>query len=383
MLTTVESSGTTHARIAQPKRIAFNGFFLLLIMFLFFNSGCSKLDNITPQNNDSLDYRGGDKVKHGYEVTNLVSDVEEYNPEIIDTNLINAWGIALSPSGVFWISAADAHLSVIYNDEGETLRPPVTMDGNPTGQVFNGTTGFVIPSVGAARFIFVTEDGKITAWRTGNTATTILDNGPTGAAYTGAELANDGTGTFLYVANVAQGRVDVYDENWTLVAGKPFHDPNAPAGSPFNIRLIEGKLYVTYTGPDETGGFVNIFDTKGNFVKRFATGGPLNGPWGITNTPPDFALGQSILIGNFADGLINIYNKNGQFKGQLGDEDGNAIVIEGLWALVFKPGAFDGTGDVDLYFTAGPDDEEHGLFGEIEHIEETETGLTQASAPSK
>src|SRR6185503_7906254 len=99
--------------------------------------------------------------------------------------------------------------------------------------------------------------------------------------------------------------------------------------------------------------------------------------------PLEFALGPSILIGNFADGLINVYGKNGQFKGQLGDEDGEAIVIEGLWALVFKPGAFNGTSEVDLYFTAGPDDEEHGLFGEIEHIEDAEEGVMPTSAASK
>jgi uncharacterized protein (TIGR03118 family) len=114
--------------------------------------------------------------------------------------------------------------------------------------------------------------------------------------------------------------------------------------------------------PDETGGFVNIFNTNGGFVKRFTTGGTLNAPWGITKTPPEFGLGQSILVGNFADGRINVYNKIGQYKGQLADEDHDPIEIEGLWALVFVPGST----DFSLYFTAGPDEEEHGLFGEIE-----------------
>jgi hypothetical protein len=99
---------------------------MLLISSLFIFS-CTKDENIVPKNaNDEVspDTRGSDKVKPNYEVTNLVSDTDEYNPERIDSNLVNAWGIALSPTGVFWISAADRQLSVIYNDEGDQLRPP-------------------------------------------------------------------------------------------------------------------------------------------------------------------------------------------------------------------------------------------------------------------
>ncbi|HEX5111535.1 MAG TPA: TIGR03118 family protein [Saprospiraceae bacterium] len=351
-------------------------FLYTLFFFMLFTIGCMKDEDVLNLNepNDKEKYdashEGIVKIKSHYEMTNLVSDVEEYNPEIIDPNLVNAWGIAISPTGVFWISAAETELSVVYNDEGETLRPPVTMDGEPTGQVFNPTTGFRIPMVGAARFIFVTEDGKITAWRSGNVAATMEDESDEGASYTGAELAMNGSQALLYVANVAGGEIAVYDTSWAELEGFEFEDPNLPAGaSPFNIQLVYGNLYVTYVGPG--GGLVNVFTTGGDFVKRFATGGTLSAPWGITNTPPEFGLGQSILVGNFGDGKINIYNKNGQFKGQLGDEDG-PFVIDGLWALEFTPAAFAGTGEVDLYFTAGPDNEEHGIFGEIEFTAEEE-----------
>src|SRR5678816_2169883 len=115
---------------------------LAMLFFLLLLFGCAKEDNLALQNDMATTSDvAGDKIKAHYEVTNLVSDVSEYNPEIIDTNLVNAWGIAISPTGVFWISAADKQRSVVYNDEGETLRPPVTMDGEPTGQVFNPTTG--------------------------------------------------------------------------------------------------------------------------------------------------------------------------------------------------------------------------------------------------
>ncbi|HZV44559.1 MAG TPA: TIGR03118 family protein [Saprospiraceae bacterium] len=305
-----------------------------------------------------------DKVKKGYEVTNLVADVAGYDAAIIDSNLVNAWGIALSPTGVFWISAEGTHLSTIYNDEGMALRAPVTMDGAPTGQVFNFSTGYIV-GTGPARFIFVTEDGKITAWRTGNTAPTIIDDSDEGASYTGAELAMNGGEALLYVANVAGGEIEVYDGEWNELEDFGFEDPSLPDGaSPFNIQLVNGQLYVTYVMPD--GGLVNVFNTNGDFVRRFATGGTLDAPWGITNVPPEFGLGQAIIVGNFGDGRINVYNKNGNFKGQLADEEGDPIVIDGLWDLVFKPGAFDGTSEVDLYFTAGPDNETHGIFGEIE-----------------
>lgn len=339
---------------------------MILLSFILFSIGCTKDENVVPAN---LDNRGEPTTKvMGYEVTNLVSDVAEYHPNIIDPNLVNAWGMAISPTGVFWISAAETELSVIYNDEGEPLRKPVTMDGEPTGQVLNRTAGFVIPGVGVARFIFVTEDGKITAWNSGDVATTMIDRAAEGASYTGVELANDGTANYLYVANVGNGTIDVYDENWSLT-DKRFTDPELPAEvKPFNIRLINGIMYVTYTS--DRGGFVDIFKPGGGVGSRFASLGPLNAPWGITNAPAEFGLGDAILIGNFGDGKINIYNSSGQLKGQLMDEEGMPIVIDGLWALGFTPGAFAGTSDPDLYFTAGPDNEEHGIFGEIELPEE-------------
>ena len=372
--TTVKNAGEFNKITYRPIRSPWLISFTISLLFSAFFLGCMKDEDIVPAltDDESLENRGGlEKVRAAYEVTNLVADVAEYDPVRIDTNLVNAWGIAIGPTGAFWISAAEKELSVIYDDEGNQLRVPVTMEGEPTGQVFNNSTGFVIPMVGVSRFIFVTEYGTITAWRTGNVATTMIDNSASGAQYTGVEIANDGTGTFLYVANVANGTIEVYDENWNLVNSKPFSDPSLPAGaSPFNVQLVFGNLFVTYVGPG--GGFVNIFNTNGMLLKRFAEGGTLNAPWGITNTPPEFGLGQSILIGNFGDGRINVYNKNGNFRGQLGDEDHEPISIDGLWALEFTAGAFAGTSDPDLYFTAGPDGEEHGIYGEIEHIEEEE-----------
>jgi len=372
MLNTIKQAERDQIGTTRSTNTNRRGDMLMLLLFLFaFIWGCSKDENAIPKNltNDTVVNSRGDKVRPGYEQTNLVSDVAEYNPEIIDPNLVNAWGIAISPKGTFWISAADAHLSVIYNEEGETLRPPVAMTGYPTGQVYNGTSGFVIPGslAGAAKFIFVTEDGYVTAWNSGDKAMTMVDKSGAAASYTGTEMAMVGTTPYLYVTNNSAGTIDVFDQDYQDVRTMKFVDPELPADSkPFNIRLIDGNLYVTYQS--SVGGVVNVFTTDGVFLSRFATGGTLNQPWGITSTPPGFGLDGAMLVGNFGDGLISIFTKDGVFKALLGDEAGNPIMIEGLWALNFIPAAANGSivDKPELYFTAGPDDEEHGLFGEIE-----------------
>ena len=150
----------------------------------------------------------------------------------------------------------------------------------------------------------------------------------------------------------------------------PFVDPDIPSGyAPFNIKYLNGLLYVTYAkqlGPDneddEAGpghGYIDIFNTDGSFVKRFASQGTLNSPWGIAEVPGD---NSRILIGNFGDGRINIFGADGAFKTYL-KTDGQAIVIEGLWAIVFPQKNLPPEERNRLYFTAGPDEEEHGLFG--------------------
>jgi uncharacterized protein (TIGR03118 family) len=156
----------------------------------------------------------------------------------------------------------------------------------------------------------------------------------------------------------------------------PFSDPGLPAGySPFNIQNVGGQLYVMYAKVDleeheeEAGpglGYVNIYNTDGSLVKRFVSKGQLNAPWGVAQAPASFlgSTESAILIGNFGDGRINAYNSDGQFLGQLRTH-GAPLVIEGLWAITFPPGNTE-----RLYFAAGPDDEEDGLFGYVRKAEE-------------
>jgi uncharacterized protein (TIGR03118 family) len=320
-----------------------------------------------------------------YEQVNLVSDTLGFGAALIDSNLVNAWGIAEAPSGPIWISSNGPGLSTIYNDKGMTLRAPVMIPspdssggGTPSGILFNPTTDFSFMSgetLVSSKFIFSTEDGLIAAWGGGTAATTVVNNWASSAVYKGIALANDGTANFLYATNFRQSRIDVFDKDFNPVSGKAFHDPNIPLDyGPFNIRNIGGLLYVTYAkhlapqnhddmaGPGN--GFVDVYKPDGSWVKRFATHGTLNSPWGIVESTAGFSkeTADAILIGNFGDGRINVFDKDGGFHGQL-EEHGRPLSIDGLWAIDNRLPTVDST---LIYFTAGPDGENHSLFGYLQ-----------------
>ena len=311
----------------------------------------------------------------------LVADTAGYGAARIDTSLVNAWGIAAVPGGPLWISANHTGVSTIYDKTGNAMRAPVTIPsitpggkGAPTGVIFNSTADF-----GGNKFIFASEDGIVAAWSSGNTAVTVADRSSFNAVYKGIAMANDGTANFLYLTNFKGGKVDVFDKNFNYVTNKPFVDPGIPAGfAPFNVVNIGGKLYITYAkqkGPDNMddqkgpgNGYVDIFNPDGTLVKRFASQGRLNSPWGIALAPAGFSDDKqpTILIGNFGDGRVNIFDMHGGFEGQL-QSKGQALTIEGLWDIDFlennMPG---GTAHDPLFFTAGPSGESHGLFGYVQ-----------------
>src|SRR5262249_25033021 len=159
--------------------------------------------------------------------------------------------------------------------------------------------------------------------------------------------------------------IRVYDGTFTDVtnttfAGK-FVDPNPVAGfTPYNIQLLGGNLYVTYAAAGPAG-YVDEFDTAGNFIKRIATGGPINSPWGLALAPAGFGqFANDLLIGNLNDSVINAYSLGGTptFQGSINVNTGFASPV-GLWALAFGNGV---TGDANtLYFTAGINDQRDGL----------------------
>jgi uncharacterized protein (TIGR03118 family) len=259
--------------------------------------------------------------------------------------------------------------------------PPVTIPshkagvhGNPTGNIYNPTTDFIIPGTAApAKFIFADEGGTISAWNAANLAAAVkvADRAGSGAVYKGLAMAQNDGNNFLYVTNFSKGKIDVFDNHFKLVTGMPFNDPNLPKGyAPFNIRNIDGMLYVTYAlqpaakEDDSAGaghGFVNVFKPNGDMIMRFASRGKLNSPWGIVKARPGFIndSGDQILISNFGDGRINVFDHDGKFIGPL-TNNGTPIIIDGLWAIENQ---INGTSGKQLYFTAGPADEADGLFG--------------------
>ncbi|TGU72850.1 TIGR03118 family protein [Geomonas terrae] len=348
----------------------------------------------------------GDDDKHAsttYRQTNLVSNIPGL-ASTTDANLVNSWGIAHSSTSGWWVSDNGTGFSTVYNGSGQPfpIATPLTVtiplpsapgtatSATPTGVVFNNYSGFdVTPGVNttAARFIFVTEDGTISAWNTGTTATLKVDNptfaAGTGAVYKGAALATTGTANYLYAANFRAGTIDVFDSTFTPVAlpGTPFTVPAPhvapPAGySPFNVANIGGKLYVSYallntdTLLDDVAGqghgFVEVFNPDGSYIMSLQSGTWLNSPWGMALAPENFGkFSNMVLVGNFGSGQIAAFDPvTGAFKGVMRDADNVPIVINGLWGIGFGNGGNAGP-TTTLFFAAGLNGESDGLFGTI------------------
>ena len=317
--------------------------------------------------------------------TNLVSDIPGM-AKTTDPNLVNPWGVSFSSGSPFWVSDNKTGLATLYNGAGDiiplvvTVPPPMggVPPSAPTGQVFNGNPG----DFGGSHFIFATEDGTISAWSGGTSATLHVDNSPAGTVYKGLAMGSVSGSSYLYATDFHNGTINVFDNAFsphTFGAGS-FTDPNLPAGyAPFNIENINGKLYVTYAKQDAAkhddvsgpgNGFVDVFSTDGVLQTRLVSNGALNSPWGMALAPGSFgSFGGDLLIGNFGDGMINAFDPTtGMWMGQLDGADGKPLIDLGLWDLTFGNGGSGGSKS-DLFFTAGiPGDgmvEDHGLFGSI------------------
>jgi uncharacterized protein (TIGR03118 family) len=316
--------------------------------------------------------------RNSYTVTPLVSDQPGVAPTTDDA-LVNAWGLASSATSPWWVSDNGTDLSTLYTGAGVKLGLEVTVAGGPTGVVFNSTAGFLLPTGGKALFIFDSEDGAIRAWNGAQGTTAIVVVPSAGAIYKGLAIANTADGPRLYAADFHNARIDVFDGSFDAVPDSGFEDPTLPAGyAPFNVQTIGDRVFVAYAKQDEDAedevagqglGFVDAYDLAGNLLARVAQHGPLNAPWGLALAPDTFGrFAGDLLVGNFGDGQINAYEElgNGHFehRGTLRDADGNKISIDGLWALEFAQGGNNGTPGT-LFFTAGPDEESHGLFGSI------------------
>jgi uncharacterized protein (TIGR03118 family) len=348
-----------------------------------------------------------------YQVRTLVTDGPKSDPV-----LQNPWGVAFSPDGPFWIADNNTGCATLYDGNGTKitkLEVQIPLPGNqqsnpapcthigphtkvvvapaaPDGIIWNDTNDFMFqdPNNGnalvTANFIFVTEDGTLSAWSgmLKNTSQAVLIinnlNTKTGPVYKGLATGTAPSGNYLYVTNFRFATVEVYDTNFKKVtlSANQFQDPEIKAPfAPYDIRNINGDLWVTYAKQDAskhdsmpTGGYVDIFDTEGHLLQQFnadPTGVWLNQPWGITVAPYGFgAFSGDILVGNFGNGWTNAFSADGSFAGTL-QSNGAPIVIDGLWTLTFGGGA--DSSPQTLYFTAGPNNETNGRFGTITPVE--------------
>jgi uncharacterized protein (TIGR03118 family) len=191
----------------------------------------------------------------------------------------------------------------------------------------------------------------------------------------------------VYASDFHNGQVDVFNSQFQLVhlIGS-FTDPRIPAGfAPFGLKSVNGTLFVTYAKQDAAkhddvagvgNGFIDEFTLTGNFIKRFASKGLLNSPHGIALAPANFGrFSNDLLVGNFGDSKVNAFDlKTGKFLGQLTNAHGKTLILnggfrrepdtKGLWGLTFGNGNNGAAGNA-LFFAAGINDENDGLFGKV------------------
>jgi uncharacterized protein (TIGR03118 family) len=338
-------------------------------------------------------------VPSGYQQINLVS----YQPGLghfTDSNL-NGWGMVGMPDGSFAVANPfSTGLATFYDRSGHVLPQTITVPassaqpfgpvGEPTGVVYNPTSDFVISANGKsapARLIFDSIDGTISGWNPAvdpSHAIVMVDNGAAGDLYTGLEFAQNSQGqNVLYAADIAHNRVEMLAGSFSATPSY-FTDPTAtsvdPGFSAWSVSAVNGKLYVTFANPFSPisgphGGVVDVFNTDGTLLKRFAANapgaGPLENPWGITQAPANFgAYSNDLLIGNVAGaGNINVFDPaTGTYLGQLRQPNGAPIAITGLWDLEFDSRTPNGGQTNQLFFDAGPNApgvSGYGLFGVI------------------
>jgi uncharacterized protein (TIGR03118 family) len=339
--------------------------------------GSSSSNNSTPS------------MQSSFTVTALVSD-GVVSAAHTDANLKNPWGVAFNPKGFVWVADNGTNVATLYDGNGVPQSLVVTIpDGkngsaSPTGIVFNGTQSFSVTEngkSGVAAFIFAGEGGTITAWAPAvgpTNAFVMYDDGTGGAVYKGLALATMNGNNFLYATDFHNNKIDIFDTTFTKVAMPgAFTDTAIPAGfAPFGIQAIGSNLFVTYAMQDAAKhddvagaglGMVDVYDTAGNLKQRFATGGPLNAPWGIAQAPGNFgSMSGAILIGNFGDGTINAFNaSSGQSMGPLNGPNGSPIVEHGVWGIAFGNDLSNQPSNT-LFFAAGPNDEADGVYGRID-----------------
>lgn len=361
-----------------------------------------------------------------YTQTNLVSNTSGV-ASVTDPNLINPWGLSRGSGSAWWVADNLSGVSTLYDGAGTknpliVTIPPAdptnkkTPLGSPTGTIFNGSpTDFLLASDTPATFLFCTIDGSIAGWNANvavaqgsappSTHAVTVVKTTDGSSYTGLTSAFINGKPYLYTANFTKGRVDVYDSSFHRVNlqgdgsyrgsfddhrddsdDRPFYDDRLPRDFvPFNVQAIGNDIVVAYALHQDNSqfetdgpglGYVDIYSSNGQLLRRLEHGDWLNAPWGITLAPTDFGrFSHDLLVGQFAgggttesSGYIAAYNlATGEFDGLLKDASDKPLSIVGVWAITFgnaTPANYDPAHSpaAELYFAAIPPDH-GGLFG--------------------
>lgn len=313
-----------------------------------------------------------------YRQKNLVSDVAQ-KASNVDPNLVNPWGLAFDDCGNLYVANNGPGIASSYAADGTLLNVKFSAENMPTGieqNHFDAAFFFLYNSQQyAADFIFTNCDGMILAYAAAadpSNAITVVDGSSRGSVYTGLALGSYQGQALLFATDFHNGTVDVFDAMFNHISS--FTDTTLPEGyAPINVQFINENLYVAFALQDsgkkepEVGmekGYVDIFRPDGILLNQLIKHEQLNAPWGLALASGAFGqFAGSLLVGNFGNGVINAYDPvSGQFLGQLTDEHGTIITIDGLRSIKFR--------DHDcknLYFTAGPSGQSSGLLGKIRY----------------
>lgn len=321
-------------------------------------------------------------ARNVYRQINLVAD-RPGRARFTDRNLVNAWGLSHGPNTPIWVSDNGADVATLYQGGTHGMKASavplvVKMPGGaPTGQVFNDTRKFAVRGTGArALFIFAGEHGDITAWNQSASPMTrsVRVAHVRHAVFKGLALVHSSFGALLLATNFHKGRVDVFNGRFKRLHTRGmFRDRRIPTGyAPFNVAAIGHRVFVSYAKQDAQRmddvkgrghGFIDVYSDDGALLHRFASRGVLDSPWAMTIAPKGFGrFSNDLLVGNFGNGMIHAFNpRTGKMLGTLTNKRHHPIKIDGLWALL--PGDKLAGGAHSVWFSAGPNDESHGLLG--------------------
>jgi uncharacterized protein (TIGR03118 family) len=314
---------------------------------------------------------------------NLVSNIFTAARNI-DLALSDPWGIVVVDD-IIWVANAITGVITKYNLLGGLIGPPISVFGpffnigQPTGIVFNSNID-VFPLVKgpiteSASIIVCTRDGTINGYNHEidiYSTAILIDNSADKSIYTGLELVDD----TLFVADFYNQRIDVYDKHLNRIMLNKFIDdsddnPIPQDFAPYNIVNIGDVFYVTYArqNPKDNQfeifgagfGYINIFSLDGNFIRRFASKYCLNAPWDIIRAPSRFGYpAGALLVSNFGDNVVGVYDQCGAYIGNISDKNGNDLYISGVRGLCINT-----YHDEIVYFTSRENNLKEAYVGSI------------------